>query len=251
MPRLQARSAVVTGASSGIGRAIALAFAAEGADVIVNYRQSRERAEAVVAEIAAMGRRAQAVQADVSRREDVRKLVEEARALFNSIDIWVNNAGADILTGPDGERADEEKFQRLLDVDLRGTMSCCWEIASVMRGQGGGVIINVSWDLAIHGLEGRNPQMFAAVKAGVLGFSRALARQLAPQIRVNVLAPGWIRTAFAAQAMDTDYYRARLAEIPLRRFGEPADVAKAAVFLASDEAAYITGQVLNINGGLV
>jgi 3-oxoacyl-[acyl-carrier protein] reductase len=120
-----------------------------------------------------------------------------------------------------------------------------------MRARGSGAIINVSWDLAMHGFPGRNPQMFAAVKAGVLGFSKALARDSAPEVRVNVLAPGWIRTAFADGVMDRDYLRARVDEIPLRRMGEAEDVAQAAVFLASDEASYITGQVLNINGGLV
>ncbi|MGH8246664.1 MAG: SDR family NAD(P)-dependent oxidoreductase [Gammaproteobacteria bacterium] len=251
MPRLQAKTAVVTGASSGIGRAIALSFAAEGADVIVNYLNSADAAQRVVAEIQAMGRVSRAIRADVSKQEDVRMLIAQARSLFDKIDVWVNNAGADILTGPGAAGTDPEKLERLLDVDLRGTLYCCWEIAPVMRDQGGGVIINMSWDLAVHGLEGRNPQMFAAVKAGVLGFSRSLARQLAPQIRVNVLAPGWIHTDFAVGSMAEDYYHARLQDIPLGRFGSPGDVAHAALFLASDEASYITGQVLNINGGLV
>lgn len=251
MPRLQGKTAVVTGASSGIGRAIALSFAAEGADVIVNYLNSAEAAQKVVAEIRAMGRASRAIRADVARLEDVKMLIAEARSLFRTIDVWVNNAGADILTGTNAAGTDHEKLERLLDVDLRGTLYCCWEIGPIMRGQGGGVIINMSWDLAVHGLEGRNPQIFAAVKAGVLGFSRSLARQLAPQVRVNVLAPGWIHTGFAAGTMSEDYYRARLQDIPLGRFGKPADVAQAALFLASDEASYITGQVLNINGGVI
>ena len=249
MPRLSGKNAVVTGASSGIGRAIALIFAEEEANVIVNYRASAAAAAAVAGEISSRGRRSLAVQADVSRHGDVERLVREARALFGKVDIWVNNAGADILTGAGAEFSEEQKLQRLLDVDLRGTMQCCREALAVMRD--GGCILNVSWDLCMHGMEGRDPQMFGAVKAGVLGFSKSLARELAPAIRVNVLAPGWIRTAFAETAMARDYHDARVQEIPMRRFGDPRDVAQAALFLASDEAAYITGQVLNINGGLV
>jgi 3-oxoacyl-[acyl-carrier protein] reductase len=251
MARLQSRKAVVTGASSGIGRAIALAFAREGADVIVNFRSSRARAEAVAAEIRALGRVAHVLQADVSEPGAAAQLVAESLALFPQIDIWVNNAGADILTGDGAALDDDDKLDMLLAVDLEGTVRCCWGIVPAMRARGSGAIINVSWDLAVHGLAGRNPQMFAAVKAGVLGFSKALARDSAPSVRVNVLAPGWIRTAFADGVMDRAYLQSRVEEIPMRRMGEAEDVAHAAVFLASDEASYVTGQVLNINGGLV
>ena len=108
----------------------------------------------------------------------------------------------------------------------------------------------MSWDLALHGHEGRNPQMFAAVKAGVLGFSRSFAKSYGPEIRVNVLAPGWIETAFAEDVMDKEYYEARLKDIPVGRFGTPEDVAEVAVFLASDESSYMTGEMIKINGGL-
>jgi 3-oxoacyl-[acyl-carrier protein] reductase len=249
--RLQGRKAVVTGASSGIGRAMALAFGAEGCDVIVNYRRSARRAEEVVEEIRARGTQAFAVGADVSASDGVAELLARARQHLGTPDIWINNAGADILTG-DGARADDvTKLRALLDVDLKGTMECCWAIAPHMVAAGRGVILNMSWDLALRGLRGRNPQMFAAVKAGVLGFSRALAKDLAPAVRVNVLAPGWIRTAFADGVMAPEYLEQRRREIPMGRFGLAAEVAAAAVFLASDDAAYITGQVLNINGGLV
>jgi 3-oxoacyl-[acyl-carrier protein] reductase len=251
MGRLESKKAVVTGASSGIGRAIALAFAREGADVIISFRTARARAETVAAEIRALGRDAHVLQADFSEAGAAERLVTAARTQFPSIDIWVNNAGADILTGAGAALDDGGKLERLLAVDLEGTIRCCWGVVPVMRARGRGAIINVSWDLAVHGFPGRNPQMFAAVKAGVLGFSKALARDSAPEVRVNVLAPGWIRTAFADGAMDPAYLDARVSEIPLRRMGEPADVAPAAVFLASDEAAYITGQVLNVNGGLI
>jgi len=109
----------------------------------------------------------------------------------------------------------------------------------------------MSWDLAMHGISGRNPQMFAAVKAGVIGFSKAFTKSYGPEVRVNVLAPGWIETEFAHEVMPDDYYQARINEIPLRRFGTPEDVAQAALFLASDNASYMTGEVININGGLI
>ncbi|MGH8120184.1 MAG: SDR family NAD(P)-dependent oxidoreductase [Gammaproteobacteria bacterium] len=250
MSRLEHKTAVITGASSGIGRGIALVFAREGAHVVVNYFRSAERAAAVVSEITALGGRALAIQADVSNAEDVHRLIREAQGGLGRIDIWVNNAGADILTGPGAGLPDEEKLQRLLDIDLKGTIMCCWALAPIMQEQGQGAIINVSWDLALHGFHGPNPQMFAAVKAGLLGFSRSFAKSCAPQIRVNVLAPGWIRTAFAGEVMDQDYYEARVREIPMGRFGTPHDVAEAAVFLASDAASYITGEMIKVNGGL-
>ncbi|HKK15649.1 MAG TPA: SDR family oxidoreductase [Gammaproteobacteria bacterium] len=250
MSRLEHKTAVVTGASSGIGREIALAFAREGADVVVNYRQSRERAEKVAREIVELGRKACAVQADMSKPAEIVHLIKEARAALGRIDIWVNNAGADILTGKGAKLSDREKLQQLIDVDLKGTIEACWALAPVMREQGGGVIINMSWDLAIHGFHGRNPEMFAAVKAGVLGFSRAFACTHGPAIRINVLAPGWIQTTFADDFMAQDYYDERISEIPVGRFGSPGDVARVAVFLASTDSAYMTGEMIKINGGL-
>lgn len=251
MARLQDKVTVVTGASSGIGRAIALAFSREGARVVVNYNRSAERAQAVVREIQGLSGQALAVQADIADPEAVGGLIEMVTAEFGRIDVWVNNAGADILTGSSARLADMQKLSLLVDVDLKGTIQCSWAVAKIMQRQGSGVIINMSWDQAVHGYPGTNPQMFSAVKAGVQGFSKSLARSIAPEVRVNVLAPGWIATAFAKDVMDEGYYAERLAEIPLKRFGAPDDVARAAVFLASDDAAYITGAVLNVGGGVV
>ena len=251
MKRLEHKTAVVTGASSGIGRAIALAYAGEGADVVVNYRRSRQRAEALVEEIKALGVRAFAIQADVANKQDIDKLIVESMKALGRIDIWVNNAGADILTGDGAELDLHAKLEQLIEVDLKGTIHACWAIAPLMKQAGRGVIINTSWDLAIHGFEGSNPQIFAATKAGILGFSRSFALSAAPEVRVNTLAPGWIHTAFAEQDMENDYFKARISEIPLQRFGKPEDVAEAAVYLASDDAVYVTGEVLNINGGLI
>jgi len=249
--KLKGKKAVITGASSGIGLGIARQFAGEGAQVIVHYNSNREGADQAVAAIREKGSEAWAIQAEVSSQTDIDRLVGKARDLLGNIDIWMNNAGADILTGANAGMDDSVKLQRLVNVDLVGTMYCCWSVLPLMQAQGSGVIINMSWDLALHGFNGRNPQMFAAVKAGITGFSKSLALTCAPEVRVNVIAPGWIETAFAEQSMDRDYYRARTGEIPLGRFGRAEDVARAAVYLASDDAAYITGQVLNVNGGLV
>ncbi len=250
MPRLEQKTAVITGASSGIGRGIALKFASEGADVIVNYKQSKAKAEELVQEIIASGGEAYAIQADVANEQDIEKLVSEAHSHLGKIDIWVNNAGADILTGEGAGLDDNTKLQQLINIDLKGTMQCCWALVPIMQQQTRGVIVNMSWDLALHGFEGHNPQMFAAAKAGVMGFSRSFAKSYGPEIRVNVLAPGWIETAFAEEVMEKEYYEARLKEIPMGRFGTPEDVAEVAVFLASDESSYMTGEMIKVNGGL-
>lgn len=249
MNRLENKTAVVTGASSGIGAAIARRFASEGAEVIVNYRSSLERAQAQVDAIIAEGGRAHVMQADVSDSEQIRHLVTEAQEVLGHIDIWVNNAGADILTGEAAQLEDTEKLERLLAVDLRGTMECCWAVAPVMKAAGHGVILNMGWSQALSGMIGRNPELFAAVKAGVIGYSLCLARNLAPEIRVNVLAPGWIETAFIREHMPADYREFVLAGVPLNRMGSPDDVAAAAVFLAADDSGFITGHVLNVHGG--
>ncbi|MGI9228389.1 MAG: SDR family NAD(P)-dependent oxidoreductase [Gammaproteobacteria bacterium] len=249
MSQLNNKTAVITGASSGIGRAIAECYAKAGAAVVINYRRSQAEAEQVVAAIEAAGGKAWAVQADVSQQQQVDALLQAALDKTGQLDIWVNNAGADILTGTDADKTDAEKLQALLQVDLQGTIFCSWAAVAYMQEHGGGHIINMSWDQAMQGYAGTNPQMFAAVKAGVSAFSKSLARSVAPTIRVNVLAPGWIQTKFADTTMPRDYYEQRLQEIPLRRFGRPGEVAAAALFLASGQADYLTGTVLNIGGG--
>ncbi len=251
MPRFEHKAVVVTGASSGIGEAIATTFTHEGAKLVVNYNHSREKAECIVKKINACGGEAFAIKADVSCPKGAKFLVDEALSQLGQIDIWVNNAGANILTGKGAEANEQEKLQSLINVDLQGTINCSWGVVPVMEQAGHGVIINMTWDLATHGFQGKHPQMFAAVKAGVQGFSQSLAKTVAPDIRVNLIAPGWIKTAFAEDAMKEIYYKERISEIPMKRFGTPQDVANAALYLASDEAAYITGQIIKINGGLV
>ncbi len=240
---------LVTGASSGIGEAIAIAAAQEGADVVLTYREHELGARRVADAIGAVGRRCATFALDLAREDSIAELTRSARAAFGRVDAWINNAGADVLTGRGAEGSALEKLDRLLAVDLRGTILASWAAADLMREQdGGGVIVNVSWDHAVSGMPGRNPELFAAVKGGVLSFSKSLARSVAPRVRVNVLAPGWIATAFA-DTLDEQRRREIGSSIPLARWGTPDDVARAAVWLASPEARFHTGQVLFVNGG--
>jgi len=248
--RLKGKRAVITGASSGIGKAIAVAFARAGADVMINYATSQNAALAVAQNLREGGAVALTARADISREDQVGELVEAAVSGLGGIDIWANIAGADILTGVNSQASHSEKLARLIDVDLRGTMLCSWAAGAVMQAAGSGVILNMSWDLALVGMGERNPEMLAATKAGVSGFTRALARTLAPEVRVNEVAPGWIATAFAEHEMPEDYRQWVVQQTPMGRFGVPEDVAAAAVFLCSDDAAFITGQTLKVNGGL-
>lgn len=248
MKALEQKRAVITGASSGIGREIARAFAAEGAELFLTWRRSRQAMEALQDELQDRGAKVHVQSLDISDTAAVRRCLEQAGRSLGRVDILVNNAGADILTGAGAGQGDDEKLQRLLDVDLRGTVQACRAARRVMQGRQG-VILNMAWDLALCGLSGSNAGLFAAAKAGIIGYSRSLARSAGPGIRVNVLAPGWIRTRFAEHGMGRDYYQARLAEIPLGRFGRPGEAAAGAVFLCSPAASYITGAVLRINGG--
>ena len=248
---LAGRVMLVTGSSSGIGRAIALAAAAAGADVILTYRANEAGARDVEREVTALGRRAAVFQLDLAREESVRALGPMARDAFGRIDAWVNNAGGDILTGDAGTMPYLEKLDMLLAVDLRGTMLASWQAAEILRAQPeGGVIINMSWDHVITGMAGDNQQLYAAVKGGIMAFSKAFARSVAPKIRVNILAPGWIETAFGAGANEK-LRRAVADSTPLKRWGRPEDVAGAAVYLASPGASFLTGQTINIGGGIV
>jgi 3-oxoacyl-[acyl-carrier protein] reductase len=188
---------------------------------------------------------------DLRDDEAIRAMGATVVGALGRVDVWVNNAGADILTGAAAALPDVEKLDRLLAVDLRGTVLASWRAADVLASQpDGGTIINMSWDHVLTGMPGRNPQMFSAVKGGVLAFSKSLARSVAPRVRVNVLAPGWIDTAFADGLEDS--VRQTVADsTPLKRWGTPDDVAGAAVFLASPAAAFLTGQTILVGGGAV
>jgi 3-oxoacyl-[acyl-carrier protein] reductase len=248
---LAGRIVLVTGASSGIGRAIAVGAAQAGADVALTYKSNVAGARETESQIRALGKRAATFQIDIADDIALNTLGSAVSQAFGRIDAWINNAGADILTGPGATLSDLQKMDLLLSVDLRGTIVASWRAAEILASQpDGGVIINMSWDHVLTGMAGANPQLFAAVKGGVLAFSKSLARSVAPRVRVNVLAPGWIETSFATD-LNSDR-RAEVAEsTPLGRWGTPADVAGAAVFLASPAAAFITGQTLLVGGGVV
>jgi 3-oxoacyl-[acyl-carrier protein] reductase len=219
--------------------------------VLVTYRRSEAAALAAADRIAARGGHALVARADLGTRAGCEALVVEARERLDGIDVWVNNAGADVLTGEAADWDWERKLDLLLAVDLKGTIACSYAAGAVMREQpGGGVIVNMSWDHVTSGMAGANPELFSAVKGGVLAYSKSLARALAPAVRVNVLCPGWIETAFGQQA-DAAFRRSVAESTPLRRWGTPADVASAALYLASPASAFITGQAVNVNGGLV
>jgi 3-oxoacyl-[acyl-carrier protein] reductase len=219
--------------------------------VALTFRENESGALAVQHEIVAIGRRAMTFRLDIADAAATRAFAGEAASALGRIDAWINNAGADILTGPSANAAVLERLDQLIAVDLRGTMVASWRAVELMATQPeGGVLLNMSWDHVVTGMSGTNPELFAAVKGGVLAFSKALARSAAPQVRVNVLAPGWIDTAFG-EGLDGPRRQAIAQSIPLRRWGTPEDVAAAAVFLASPSAAYLTGQTLFVGGGAV
>jgi 3-oxoacyl-[acyl-carrier protein] reductase len=249
--RLQAglagRTAVVTGSTSGIGRAIALALADAGANVIIHGRRSQAAAESVAAECKRRHVNAICVLADLRDAEACGRLVETA---WNErpIDIWVNNAGADTLTGAAAKWPFEQKLAELWAVDVRATMLLSRAVGQRMK-ERGGVIVNMGWDQAETGMEGDSGQLFGAVKGAVMAFTKSLALELAPAVRVNCVAPGWIRTAWGEHASDV-WQKRVLAETPLQRWGTPEDVAAAVCWLVSPAAQFVTGQIIRVNGGV-
>jgi 3-oxoacyl-[acyl-carrier protein] reductase len=201
--------------------------------------------------IVALGRRAISLELDLASEQSVADIGPAARDALGRLDVWINNAGADVLTGHGASLSAVDKLDLLLAVDLRGTILASWQAAQLLaEDPEGGVIINMSWDHVLIGMPGLNPQLFAAVKGGVLAFSKSLARSVAPRVRVNVLAPGWIETSFAA-GEPADSRRAVADSTPLKRWGTPDDVAGAAVFLASPSASFLTGQTILVGGGIV
>jgi len=247
--RLDGRWAVVTGSSSGIGRAISLRLAAAGARLVVHGGHEAARARGVAEEIRRAGQVAEVVMADLAAPDQQDRFVASVLDVCGGPPhVLVNNAGADVLTGDAGNLTFEEKLETLWRVDVVATMRLARAIGAAMRSSGRGVILNLGWDQAATGMEGDSGEMFSAVKGAVAAFSRSLARSLAPHVRVNCLAPGWIRTAWGALAGDAWDRRAR-AESLSGRWGTPEDVAEVAAFLAGDASSFLNGQVIDINGG--
>jgi 3-oxoacyl-[acyl-carrier protein] reductase len=242
--------AVVTGSSTGIGRAIAWEFAQAGADVVVHAHRSQEQAEQLAAKIRALGRRSAVVLGNVAEVAQLLGLCQAAWDALDGADIWVNNAGVDLLTGSAKDWDYATKLQSLLDIDVRGTALISHDIGQRMQAAGRGVILNIGWDQADRGMEGASGELFAMAKNSVMGFTRSLAASLAPEVRVNCISPGWIKTSWGETASEVWQDRV-VRETPLRRWGLPEDIAKLARFLASSDASYLTGQVINANGGAV
>ena len=244
---LDGKTALVTGASRGIGRAIALRLAAEGASVAINYAGNTAKAEETKAAIEAAGGKAALFQADVSDSAQVEQMVAAVTEAFGTIDILVNNAG---ITR-DGllMRMKEEDFDAVLDTNLKGIFHVTKAVSKLMMKKRAGRIVNMASVVGIMGNAGQTN--YAAAKAGVIGFTKSAARVFAARgITVNAVAPGFIATDMTA-AMPEKAKEATLAAIPLRRMGEPEDVANAVAFLVSDQASYITGQVVKVDGGMV
>jgi 3-oxoacyl-[acyl-carrier protein] reductase len=240
-------AAVVTGSSSGIGRAIAIELARAGADVLVHARRNRAGADATAAEIRELGRQTHVMLADLSDPAEQDRLAEAAWH-WRAVDVWVNNAGADVLTGPAARASFEEKLTVLWRVDVVASVRFARNVGARMKARGHGVIINIGWDQAETGMAGDSGELFAAAKGAVMTATRSLARSLAPEVRVNCVAPGWIRTAWGEHASEDWQARAR-GESLLGRWGEPEDVARVVGWLASPAAAFVNAQVIRVNGG--
>ena len=244
--RMENRVALVTGASRGIGRAIAIRLAKEGADLVLSYASSSEAAESVKAECEAFGSRVILVRADVSVSEDVDALFDAAVNEFGRVDILINNAG--ITKDNIILRMKEEEFDAVIDTNLKGTFLCMKKASKLMLKARYGRIVNISSIVGLRGNPGQSN--YSASKAGVIGLTKSLAKELAAKnITVNAVAPGMIETDMTA-AM-TDSAKAAMQQmIPMRRMGLPEDVAQAAVFLADENSGYITGQVICVDGGM-
>lgn len=247
MRKLEGKVAVVTGASRGIGRAIALKLADEGAKVVVNYSGSQAKAEEVVAAIQEAGGEALAIQASVAKSDEVAALMDAAVKTFGSLDILVNNAG--ITRDNLLMRMKENEWDDVMDTNLKGVFLCTKAVTRQMMKQRAGRIINISSIVGVAGNAGQ--ANYVAAKAGVIGLTKTTAKELATRnILVNAIAPGFIETEMTAE-LPEELKQGMLTQIPLAKLGQPEDIAKAVVFLASDDANYMTGQTLHIDGGMV
>ena len=243
--RFQNKVVLVTGSSRGIGKATALLFAQEGAHIVINYIDEEEQAYMAVKEIEAFGMRAIAIQADVSREDDVKKMTEEAVSYFGGIDILINNAGI-VFDVPILEKT-VEQWKRTLEVNLIGTFLCTKYIVPHMKDREGAAVLNIS---STNGINSLSPEAadYDASKSGIISLTKNFAQSLAPAIRVNSVAPGWVDTDINKD-LPKEYLDEEIKKTALRRLAQPEEIAKAVLFLCSDDASFITGSVLVIDGG--
>ncbi|SDK44032.1 3-oxoacyl-[acyl-carrier-protein] reductase [Natronincola ferrireducens] len=243
---LKGKSAIVTGGSRGIGKAIALELAKNGANVMINYTSNQKAAEEVVKELESYNVKGVAVQCDVTKADDVKMMMDQADEKFDTIDILVNNAGItkdNLLL-----RMKEEEWQQVMDVNLKGVFLCTKAVIRKMMKQKYGKIVNISSVVGVTGNAGQ--ANYSASKAGVIGFTKSIAKEIAGKnINVNAIAPGFIDTDMTAVLSD-EVKRSLINNIPLKRYGKPEDIANLVVFLSSDQANYITGQVIHVDGGM-
>lgn len=247
MGKTEGKTVVVTGGNTGIGKEICLHYGAEKANVVINYIFNEEAANEVVNQIKELGGDAIAVYGDVTKIADCQQVIDEATKAFKKVDVLVNNSG---ITR-DGLliRMSEADFDQVIDVNLKGTWNMCKAVARHMMKNRSGSIINISSVVGIMGNAGQSN--YVASKAGIIGLTKSLAKEMGQRgITVNAVAPGFIQTKMT-EDLPEEVKEAYLAQIPLRKFGNPEDIAKACVFLSSENATYITGQVLSVNGGMI
>lgn len=239
------KAVVITGSSRGIGRATAIAFGQEGANVVVNYVKNKKAGEDTVTEIKKLGRDAIAIQADVANESDVKRMIEEAVKHFGSIDTLVNNAGI-VFDIPILEKT-VEQWERTLHVNLIGTFLCIKYAVPHMKGRVGASILNIS---STNGIDSLSPESadYDTSKAGVISLTKNFSQSLAPHIRVNSIAPGWIDTEINKD-LPKDFVKSETEKIALKRWGQPEEIAKAILFLCSEDASFITGSTLVVDGG--
>lgn len=247
MDNYNSKTVLITGASRGIGKAIALEYAKLGTNVVCNYVKSKEKAQSLVDEIKAFGGHALAIQADVSVFDQAKKLVDQSIEHFGKLDVLINNSG--ITKDQLMLRMNEDDFDKVIEVNLKGTWNMCKHVTRHFLKNKAGSIINISSVVALIGNPGQSN--YVASKAGIIGLTKSLAKEFGSRnIRVNAIAPGFIQTEMTDNLSDEikDYY---LKQIPLNRLGQGEDIAHLCAFLSSDKATYITGQVISVNGGMV
>ncbi len=244
----QGKKVVITGAGRGIGSALALGFAQQGATVGIHYAHARQHAEMLAQELAAMGQQSVLLQADLSEVAQCARLVSEAHAALGEIDVWVNNAGASANARESSGMSEVARFERMMAVDVMATWQCSRRVEPYLRD--GACILTTAWDGALSGSAGISGQLYAMSKGAIISLTRCLAVEYAPRVRVNCIAPGYIENEWSDNVSPTFYQKVEQAT-PLKRWGTPQDIVEAALFLASPSASFITGQVLLVNGGAV